>query len=133
MLKKSEFFNMKLSDATAHAGDECSQTWERLDADADGVESVRSVCATLQLVFLCLCQLLTSLVLLALVDAGTHDADEKVFVVVFVEQNLMTGPAYEHAVDEHVLLDVVHWVADVNVVNQPAVASRNSAWRSYCR
>ena len=94
-------------------------------ADVEGVESVRAVGAVFEEVFFCLCQLLTGFVLAeaeaATCDTCGLDGEDKVIVVLTVEERHQPLLPGEALVDEEVLLIVPHRVAEVHVFDTPAV------------
>lgn len=90
-----------------------------LRAYAEHVEGIGAVGTSLQLILLGLCELLSTLILLAVVHAGRGDGDEQVGVVVAVDEHLQTGTPAKHIIDESVLLYVVHRVAEISLAHRP--------------
>ena len=91
-----------------------------LSTYAEHVESIRAIGTRFELVLLSLGELLTSLILLAIVDTCRSDRDEEVGIVVAVDEHLKAGTTAEHIVDKSILLDVVHRVAQVYVAHSPS-------------
>ena len=91
-----------------------------LRAYAEHVEGIGAVGTSLQLILLGLCELLSTLILLAVVHTGRGYGDEQVGVVVAVDEHLQTGTPAKHIIDESVLLYVVHRVAEISLAHRPA-------------
>lgn len=94
--------------------------WLGLRAYAEHVEGIGAVGTSLQLILLGLCELLSTLILLAVVHAGRGYGDEQIGVVVAVDEHLQTGTPAKHIIDESVLLYVVHRVAEISLAHRPA-------------
>ena len=89
---------------------------------AHGVEGIGEVRAVLKLVLIRLYELLPSFVLAVVVDGCTLDGDDEVLVVVLVYQDHVRGMSFEHAIDEQLLLQMVHRLADIGLGDQPPIA-----------
>ena len=91
---------------------------ELLTADKEGIESVRAVGAVLEQIFLRLCQFLASLVLVEAVPTACHssrlEGQNKVVVILPVEERHKALLSGESLVDEKVLLVVAHRVAEID-------------------
>ena len=88
---------------------------ELLCANADRVEGIGEVGAVLQPILISLHKLLTSLILAVVVAASTLDRDDEVLIVVLVYQDHVLSMSLEHAIDEQLLLEMVHRLADINL------------------
>ena len=94
--------------------------WLRLSPDAKHVEGVGAVGACLELILFGLGELLSTLVLLAVVDSGRGDRNEQVGIVVTVDEYLQSCSSAKPIVDESILLDVSHRVAEISLAHRPA-------------
>ena len=92
----------------------------RLSPDAKHVEGVGAVGARLELILFGLGKFLSALVLLAVVDSGRGDRNEQVGIVVTVDEHLQSCSSAKHIVDESILLDVSHRVAEISLAHRPA-------------
>ena len=96
---------------------------EVLTTNRHRIEGVGAIRASFEAVFLRLSQLLTTLILLAVVHAGSLNRGEKFLIVLDVEHWNQMGTAIKHTIDEQMLQHVVHWLADVHTRNQPSIGS----------
>ena len=98
---------------------------EFLAANVEGVESVRAVGAVFEEVFFCLGEFLTGFVFAeaeaAPCDTCGLNGEDKVIVVLTVEERHQPLLPGEALVDEEVLLIMPHRVAEVHVLDAPAV------------
>lgn len=110
----------------AHATNIENTLREFLCAYADGIEGIGEVGTVLKPVFISLNKLLTSLILAVVVAAGTLDRDNQVLVVVLIDEDHVIRLALEHTVDEFLLLQVIPWLADIDLRHQPSIAPEHS-------
>lgn len=94
---------------------------EFLYANHECVEGIGAIGASLQLVLLGLCQFLSSLILLAIIHTSKADGYEQIFIVLAVDHGTVLSLAHEHTVDEQHLLQVSHRVAQIDLVDIPAM------------
>ena len=96
-----------------------------LTADVEGVESVRAVRAVLEQVFFILGEFLAALVLAEAVAAAHYssrlDGEDEIIIVLAVEHRHEPLFAGKALVDEQVLLIMAHRVAQVDVLDLPAM------------
>jgi hypothetical protein len=99
---------------------------ELLCANADRVEGIGEVGAVLQPILISLHKFLTSLILAVVVAASRLYRDDEVIVVVLVDEDHVVGLALEHAIDELLLHEVVPWLADIDLSDQPSIFAENA-------
>jgi hypothetical protein len=99
---------------------------ELLTADVERVESVGAVSTVLEQVLFGLRLLLHRLVLAeaeaSAFDTGRLDGEDKIIIVLTVEERHEALLASEALVDEEVLLIVAHRVSEIDVIDLPPVA-----------
>ena len=99
--------------------------WELLAADVEGVEGIRAIGAVLEEVLLGLVIFFAGLVLAEAVASSFHacrlDSEDKIIIVLTVEERHQTLLPGKTLVDEKVLLVMAHWVAEVDINDLPPV------------
>ena len=102
--------------------------WELLAIDVEGVEGVEGVGAigaVLEEVLLGLVIFFAGLVLAEAVASSFHacrlDSEDKIIIVLTVEERHQTLLPGKTLVDEKVLLVMAHWVAEVDINDLPPV------------
>ena len=88
---------------------------EVLCANTDRVEGIGEVGAVLQPILISFHKLLTSLILAVVVAASRLNRDDEVIVVVLVDEDHVVGLAFEHAIDELLLHEVLPRLADIDL------------------
>ena len=91
-----------------------------LATDADGIESVRTVGARLESVFLALGMFFGTLVLMPVIDSCGLDGDQKILVVLAVDHRHETSASGKHAIDQEMLLEMLHRPAQIDLGDRPS-------------
>lgn len=87
---------------------------------AEHIEGIRPIGTCFKLILLGLCQLLTSLVFLAIIDSCRGNGDKQVRIVISIDEHLKITSATQHLIDKRILLDVPHRIAKVDISDSPA-------------
>ena len=84
------------------------------------IEGIRAIGAILQLILFSLRQLLTTLILAAVIDTSGLNRDQQVFVILHIEHRHEPGMTGKHAINQQILLDVLHGRTQVDLLNHPS-------------
>ena len=100
--------------------------WKFLAADVESIESVCAVCAVFEQVFFALGKFLSAFVFSETIAAAAHagclNGEDKVVVILAVEERHKALLAGKSLVDEQILLIVPHGIAEIYRLDRPAVA-----------
>lgn len=94
---------------------------ELLYTNHQRIEGIRTIGAGLQLILFSLSQLLSTLILLAVIHSCQTDGDEQVFIVLAIDHYLVLSSSHKHTVEEQHLLEMSHRVAQIHIVHIPAM------------
>ena len=92
-----------------------------LHSDAQRVKGIRAVCTPFELIRFSLSQLFSAFILFTHVHPGCLDGQQEGLIVIPVDKNLMICTPNEHAVDELLLIDVVHGTSYVDFIDKPSM------------
>ena len=82
---------------------------------AEHIEGIRTIGTCFKFVLLSLCQLLTSLIFLAIIYSCRGNGDKQVRIVISIDKHLQVASATQHLIDERILLDMSHRIAKVDI------------------
>lgn len=91
-----------------------------LATDTQRIESIGAVGARLQLILLGLGELLTALILLAVIHSGSLDRNEQILIILTVDHRHKLSLSGKHTVDQKMLHHVIHSRPDIHLHDKPA-------------
>ena len=98
---------------------------EPLATNGQRVKRITTIGSALESVFFSLCELLSALILAAIVYTGSLYRDNKVLVVLAVDTQMSIGFALEHTVNEQLLLHVVHRFTNIDIAHLPPLSTES--------
>lgn len=119
-------YNKNKSNNARNIDRESVSIWEFFTTDVESIESVCAVCAVFEQVFFALGKFLAAFVfsetVAAAAYAGCLNGEDKVVVVLTVEERHKALLAGKTLVDEKVFLIVPHGITEIDRLDSPAVA-----------